>query len=72
MENSEKILTYSTSFVMVSTGVLLLACVPAALGIRKVQAAQALNLTADANRMLSLAKTYDVKASVEALKLLKI
>lgn len=71
MEKSEKVLTYATSFALVSGGVLLLACVRPVLGISRVQAAQALNLTADASRMLSLAKTYDAKAAVESLKLLK-
>ena len=47
----------------------MLSMVPSALGIRQTQKAQAFNLKADAYRQMSLAKTYDVKAAAEALKL---
>lgn len=47
----------------------MLSIVPAALGIRQTQKAQAFNLMADGYRAMSLAKTYDAKAAAEALKL---
>ena len=42
--------------------------VPAALGIRQTQKAQAFNLLADGHRAMSLAKAYDAKAAAQALK----
>lgn len=47
----------------------MLSIVPAALGIRQTQKAQAFNLMADGYRAMSLAKIYDAKAAAEALKL---
>lgn len=69
MEKENKVLTYATAFVVVSGGILMLSIVPAALGIRQTQKAQAFNLMADGYRAMSLAKTYDAKAAAEALKL---
>lgn len=69
MEKENKVLTYATVFAVVSGGILMLSIVPAALGIRQTQKAQAFNLMADGYRAMSLAKTYDAKAAAEALKL---
>lgn len=69
MEKENKVLTYATAFAVVSGGILMLSIVPAALGIRQTQKAQAFNLMADGYRAMSLAKTYDAKAAAEALKL---
>lgn len=68
MNRSNEVLTYATAFAMVAGGVLLLALVVPVIGVRGVQKATALNLMADSHRMISLAKTYDVKAAVLALK----
>ena len=68
MINEEKIATYATAFCMVSAGVLMLSFVPAALGIKQTQKAQAFNLMADGHRMIGLAKTYDAKAAALAMK----
>lgn len=68
MDTENKVLTYATAFTVVAGGVLMLSFVPAALGIRQVQRAQAFNLLADGNRMMSLAKTYDAKAAAMQLK----
>ena len=69
MEKETKVLTYATAFAVVSGGVLMLSVVPAVLGIRQTQKAQAFNLMADGYRAMSLAKTYDAKAAAQALKL---
>lgn len=68
MDTENKVLTYATAFMVVAGGVLMLSLVPAALGIRQVQRAQAFNLLADGNRMMSLSKTYDAKAAAMQLK----
>ena len=68
METENKVLTYAMAFATVSAGVLMLSIVPAALGIRQTQKAQAFNLLADGHRAMSLAKTYDAKAAAQALK----
>lgn len=68
MDTENKVLTYATAFTVVAGGVLMLSLVPAALGIRQVQRAQAFNLLADGNRMMSLSKTYDAKAAAMQLK----
>lgn len=68
MDTENKVLTYATAFTVVAGGVLMLSFVSAALGIRQVQRAQAFNLLADGNRMMSLAKTYDAKAAAMQLK----
>ena len=62
------VLECATAFAMTSAGVLLLALVPGALGIRQMQKAQAFNLIADGYRKSSLAKTYDAKAAALAAK----
>lgn len=69
MDTENKVLTYATAFAVISGGVLMLSIVPAALGIRRIQKAQAFNLMADGYRSMSLAKTYDAKAAAQALKL---
>ena len=66
MNKEDKVMTYATAFCMVSAGVLMLAFVPSAIGIRQTQKAQAFNLMADGHRML--AKSYDAKAAAIALK----
>lgn len=68
MDNREKALTYATAFATASFGILMLALVPAALGIRQTQKANAFNLMADGYRKASLAKTYDAKAAALAMK----
>ena len=68
MDTENKVLTYATAFTVVAGGVLMLSLVPAALGIRKVQRAQAFSLLADGNRTMSLSKTYDAKAAAMQLK----
>lgn len=68
MDTENKVLTYATAFTVVAGGVLMLSLVPAALGIRQVQRAQAFSLLADGNRMMSLSKTYDAKAAAMQLK----
>lgn len=44
MDTENKVLTYATAFTVVAGGVLMLSLVPAALGIRQVQRAQAFSL----------------------------
>lgn len=68
MDTENKVLTYATAFTVVAGGVLMLSLVPAALGIRQVQRAQAFSLLADGNRAMSLSKTYDAKAAAMQLK----
>ena len=68
MDTENKVLTYATAFTVVAGGVLMLSLVPAALGIRQVQRAQAFSLLADGNRTMSLSKTYDAKAVAMQLK----
>lgn len=68
MNKEDKVMTYAMAFCMVSAGVLMLAFVPSAIGIRQTQKAQAFNLMADGHRMLGLAKSYDAKAAAIALK----
>ena len=68
MDTENKVLTYATAFTVVAGGILMLSLVPSALGIRQVQKAQAFNLLADGNRMMSLSKTYDAKAAAIQLK----
>ena len=68
METENKVLTYAMAFATLSAGVLMLSIVPAALGIRQTQKAQAFNLLADGHRAMSLAKAYDAKAAAQALK----
>ena len=68
MDTENKVLTYATAFTVVAGGVLMLSLVPAALGIRQVQRAQAFSLLADGNRTISLSKTYDAKAAAMQLK----
>ena len=68
MDNENKVLTYATAFTVVAGGILMLSLVPSALGIPQVQKAQAFNLLADGNRMMSLSKTYDAKAAAIQLK----
>ena len=68
MDTENKVLTYATAFTIVAGGVLMLSLVPAALGIRQVQRAQAFSLLADGNRTMSLSKTYDAKAAAMQLK----
>ena len=46
MNKEDKVMTYATAFCMVSAGVLMLAFVPSAIGIRQTQKAQAFNLMA--------------------------
>ena len=53
MDTENKVLTYATAFTVVAGGVLMLSLVPAALGIRQVQRAQAFSLLADGNRTMS-------------------
>ena len=43
MNKEDKVMTYATAFCMVSAGVLMLAFVPSAIGIRQTQKAQAFN-----------------------------
>ena len=62
------VLECATAFVVTSAGILFLALVPAALGMRQTQKAQAFNLIADGYRKSSLAKTYDAKAAALAAK----
>lgn len=66
--DEDKIIDYATAFATFSAGVLMLSFVPGALGIRQMQKAQAFNLMADGHRMLSLARTYDAKATAKAIK----
>ena len=68
MDNESKVLTYATAFTTVSVGILVLALVPSAIRIGKVQNAQAFNLMADGHRAISLAKTYDAKAAAQSIK----
>lgn len=68
METRDKVLTYATAFAITAGGILMLSFIPSALGIRQVQKAQAFNLLADGNRMMSLSKTYDAKAAALQLK----
>ena len=68
METENKVLTYAAAFTTIAGGVLMLSLVPATLRIGQVQKAQAFNLMADGNRMLSLAKTYDAKAAAQQIK----
>ena len=68
MDTENKVLTYATAFTVVAGGVLMISLVPAALGIRQVQRAQAFSLLADGNRTMSLSKTYDAKAAAMQLK----
>ena len=68
MDTENKVLSYATAFTVVAGGVLMLSLVPAALGIRQVQRAQAFSLLADGNRTMSLSKTYDAKAAAMQLK----
>ena len=68
MDTENKVLTYATAFTVVAGGGLMLSLVPAALGIRQVQRAQAFSLLADGNRTMSLSKTYDAKAAAMQLK----
>lgn len=68
MDTENKVLTYATAFTVVAGGVLMLSLVPAALGIRQVQRAQAFSLLADGKRTMSLSKTYDAKAAAMQLK----
>lgn len=68
MINEEKIVTYATGFCMVSAGVLMLSFVPAALGIRQTQKAQAFYLVAGGRGMIGLAETYDANAAALAMK----
>ena len=68
MDTENKVLTYATAFTVVAGGVLMLSLVPAALGIRQVQRAQAFSLLADGNRTMSLSKTYDANAAAMQLK----
>ena len=68
MDTENKVLTYATACTVVAGGVLMLSLVPAALGIRQVQRAQAFSLLADGNRTMSLSKTYDAKAAAMQLK----
>ena len=68
MDTENKVLTYATAFTVVAGGVLMLSLVPAALGIRQVQRAQAFSLLANGNRTMSLSKTYDAKAAAMQLK----
>ena len=68
MDTENKVLTYATAFTVVAGGVLMLSLVPAALGIRQVQRAQAFSLLADGNRTMSLSKTYGAKAAAMQLK----
>lgn len=62
------VLECATAFAVTSAGILFLALVPAALGMRQTQKAQAFNLIADGYRKSSLAKTYDAKAAALAAK----
>lgn len=68
MEREHKVLVYAAAFTTIAGGMLMLSLVPAALGIRQIQRANAFNLLADGNRMMSLAKTYDAKAAAQQLK----
>ena len=67
----ENIVEYATAFATASAGVLMLSLVPAALGLRQMQKAESFNKIADGHRMLSLAKTYDAKATAKAIKHVK-
>lgn len=67
-EKKNDIVECATAFAVASAGVLFLALVPGALGIRQTQKAQAFNLIADGYRKSSLAKTYDTKAAAVAAK----
>lgn len=67
-EKKINIVEYATAFTMTSAGILLLALLPGALGVRQTQRAQAFNLIADGYRKSSLAKTYDAKAAALAMK----
>ncbi len=62
------VLECATAFAVTSAGILFLALVPGALGMRQTQKAQAFNLIADGYRKSSLAKTYDAKAAALAAK----
>ena len=66
--DKEDILVCATAFTVASAGVLMLALVPSALGIKGVQTAQRFSLMADGHRAISLAKTYDAKAAAMAIK----
>lgn len=68
MEKENKVLTYATAFAVVSGGILMLSIVPAALGIRQTQKAQAFNLMADGYRAMSLAKNLRCKSSSGSVK----
>jgi len=68
MNNENKVLTYTTAFAIASAGILMMALVPAAMGIRQTQKAVAFNQIADGHRMISLAKNYDAKAAALAIK----
>jgi hypothetical protein len=70
MDNSSKVMTYAAAFATVAGGALMLACIVPVMGIRGIQKATILHLTADSHRMISLARTYDVRAAVQALKTL--
>lgn len=58
MNKEDKVMTYATAFCMVSAGVLMLAFVPSAIGIRQTQKAQAFNLMADGHGKLHYSGRY--------------
>ena len=58
MNKEDKVMTYATAFCMVSAGVLMLAFVPSAIGIRQTQKAQAFNLMADGHYVLDRVACY--------------
>lgn len=69
--NTNKLMEVSTAFAIAAGGVLL-ATVSVTMGSAiKVNKARAINLTADAGRLISLSKKYDAKAAVDNLKVLK-
>lgn len=70
MDNFEKAQSTAMTFAITAAGVLMLACVSPALGVRSTQKATKVHLLADAHRMASLAKTYDAKAAAMAMNTL--
>ena len=68
MDTENKVLMYATAFATIAGGILMLSFVPATIGVRQTQKAQAFNLMANGHRMISLANTYDAKAAAMQIK----
>lgn len=71
MNLSENVQSYATSAAILAGGVLMVSAAFALRGSIKVNHARALNLTADAGRLVSLSAKYDAKAAVDNLRVLK-